>query len=98
MNINTTLQINVHSVAVPLWRVVVLDGGIDLETGLPVQRNGGRPCRVDVEGHPLDPPLHGGRQQRLAVSLTPAALLHCDHQTRVAALGHGLQLKTESES
>jgi hypothetical protein len=90
-----TLQIDVHSVGVPLRRVVVLDGGVDLEPGLPVQRDGGRPRRVDVESNPLDlpppAPLHGGRQHRLAVALSPAALLHCDNRIRVAAcLGHGI--------
>jgi hypothetical protein len=60
-----------------------------LEPSLPVQRDGGRPRRIDVESHPLDlplhAPLHGGRQQRLAVALSPAALLHCDNRIRVAA-------------
>ena len=77
------LEIHVHPVGIPLRRVVALDGGVDLEPGLPVQRHRGRPRRVDVEGHPLDrpppAPLDGGLQQRLAEALPPAALLHCTH-------------------
>lgn len=74
------LQIQEHPVGVPVRRVVALDGGVDLEPGLAVQRHGSRPRGVDVEGEPLDlpppAPLHCARQQRLAVALPPAVLLH----------------------
>ena len=63
---STILQIEVHPVGVPVRCVVALDGSVDLEPGLPVQRHSRRPRRVDVEGEPLDlpppAPLHCGRQ------------------------------------
>jgi hypothetical protein len=87
--VSSSLEIHEHPVGVPLRRVVALDGGVDLEPGLPVQRHRGRPRRVDVEDHPLYPPpsapLHGRPQQSLAVALPSAALPHCDQRLQFRA-------------